>query len=190
MNLLNPSTFDARVRSGTVMQNTGFFQNDIRGKWGQDLMSKAGDGKTPDWFDPNYVAKEQSAQQASRASSNIEGLIGSSIDAIGSMSSTVLNGLSTFQQAAESIAMVGVANTQELVTSLKEDPAIATLQEGTQEAYKYLTQATRDAEQRSRLEAVRKQQLDENAAKQRDTMNKYLDRINTALENGGFKRIR
>jgi hypothetical protein len=155
------------------------------------LMSRSQSGYTPSWFNEKSAADSMAKSNVDYgASKNLEGLIGSSIDAIGSMSSTVLNGLSTFQQAAESIAMVGVANTQELVTSLKEDPAIANLQEGTQEAYKYLTQATRDAEQRSRLEAVRKQQLDENAAKQRDTMNKYLDRINTALENSGFKRIR
>jgi hypothetical protein len=174
------------------MSTPGNLRAFLESRFNPKLMSRTQAGAAaPSWFDEKAAAESMAKSNADYgASNNIEGLIGSSIDAIGSMSSTVLNGLSTFQQAAESIAMVGVANTQELVTSLKEDPAIATLQEGTQEAYKYLTQATRDAEQRSRLEAVRKQQLDENAAKQRDTMNKYLDRINTALENGGFKRIR
>jgi hypothetical protein len=123
-------------------------------------------------------------------SGGIESAIQSTVASVGSMASTVLSGLSTFQDAAAMISMSGVAQTQELVTSMKESPAIKNLEVGTQEAYAALTQATSEAEKSSRLEAKRQQQLAENAAAQRTQMNIYLERMNQALENNGFKRIR
>jgi tape measure domain-containing protein len=123
-------------------------------------------------------------------SSGIESAIQSTVASVGSMASTVLTGLSTFQDAAEMISMAGVAQTQELVTSMKESPAVKNLQVGTQEAYAALTQATSEAERSSRLEAKRQQQLAENAAAQREKLLVYMERMNQALENNGFKRIR
>jgi tape measure domain-containing protein len=123
-------------------------------------------------------------------SSGIESAIQSTVTSVGSMASTVLSGLSTFQDAAEMISMAGVAQTQELVTSMKESPAVKNLQVGTQEAYAALTQATSEAERSSRLEAKRQQQLAENAAAQREKLLVYMERMNQALENNGFKRIR
>jgi len=123
-------------------------------------------------------------------SGGIESAISSTVDSVGSMASSVLSGLSTFQSAAEMITMSGVANTQELIKASKDDPAIASLEVGTQEAYRYLTQATRDAQKAASEEAAKKAQLEANAKAQRDKMNEYLDKINQALEKNGFKRLR
>lgn len=128
--------------------------------------------------------------QKGAASHGIESAIQSTVTSVGSMASTVLSGLSTFQDAAEMISMAGVAQTQELVTSMKESPAVKNLQVGTQEAYAALTQATSEAEKSSRIEARRQQQLAENAQAQREKLLVYMERMNQALENNGFKRIR
>lgn len=134
----------------------------------------------------NQAAKEQIVAGDAGLSSAIEG----GLDSIRSGAGGLMDLLTATREGALGIAMAGMANTQELIKSTKDDPAIAALEVGTQEAYAYLTQASRDAEKQARDEASKKAQLEENAKKQRDQMVIWLDRINTSLENNGFKRFR
>jgi tape measure domain-containing protein len=123
-------------------------------------------------------------------SGTIESAITTGIESLKTGTGGLLDAMKTFQDVAVGVTSAGMAQTQELVKELKDDPAVANLQVGTQQAYEYLTQASRDLEKQARLEAVRKQQLEENAKAQRDKMTQQLERINQALENNGWKRIR
>jgi tape measure domain-containing protein len=127
---------------------------------------------------------------AMETSGAIEAGITSGIESLKSGAGGLMDVMRVFQDSASMIAMSGVAQTQELVTAIKDDPKVASLQVGTQAAYDYLDKTQRDAERESKLQAERKRQLDENAKAQRDKMNVYLERINEALEANGFKRIR
>jgi len=97
---------------------------------------------------------------------------------------------SVVSQSASGIALAGMADTQELIKATKEDPAIASLEAGTQEAYTFLTQASRDAATEAKHDAEKQATLAANAKSQREKMNEWLGKINTSLEDNGFKRIR
>lgn len=171
-------------RSGQPFRadNLNQFRNDT---FNPKLMSKPDANYTPPWFDP---AKSSATDYT--MSHAIESALQTGIESLKTGTGGMMDAIRAFQEGSSMIAMSGIANTQELTKALKDDPAVRNLQVGTQEAYEYLTQASRDLERQTRLEAVRKQQLDENAKAQREKMTEWLSRINTALENNGFKRIR
>lgn len=143
---------------------------------------------------PEPVEPPASAAVANAEPGEIGTLIGSSIDAGMEKLRTGAGGLMSVvgavQSAGAMVAMSGVANTQELITSMQDDPAIAALEEGSQEAYKFITQATLDSDNERRKEAANQKILAENAEKQREKTNQWLTRINDALEKNGFHRIR
>ena len=147
----------------------------------------------------NYLVPKPSTELKDKRLDNLfpskmETAIGSAIDSgfekLRSSGGMFGNLLSTFGSAAGMIGMAGAAQTKELVTALQESPAIASIELGSQEAYQMLNKTTTDAAAEQAREAANQKILAENAKKQRDQMNTYLDRINQALEANGFQRIR
>lgn len=169
-------------------KNLGFFREE---KFNPPLMSKPDPKHVPDWFDPKAAGKaNDAANLADRGDWGLGDALASGIESLRSGAGGLMDIVSATREAGLGIAMAGIANTQELIQATKEDPAIKSLEVGTQEAYAYLTQASRDAEKQAMDAAAKQAQLEENAKKQRDQMVIWLDRINTSLENNGFRRIR
>lgn len=98
--------------------------------------------------------------------------------------------IATVQDASAMVAMAGTANTQELIKATKEDPAIKSLEVGTQEAYSYLIQSQKEATAASKEDTARKKQLEENADRWRQKTTQWQDHVLAVLEKNGFKRIR
>lgn len=135
--------------------------------------------------------RKQIADGISSGLSNLAGGVGGSITSastalLGSLQSNVMGVVESIKQ---STVMLADTNTQ-LVKSVAEPPAIRSLQVGTQEAFDYLSQSTRDAEQRQRQAEAEKKRRDEKAEKNREQMIKWLERVNDTLEQNGFKRFR
>lgn len=133
---------------------------------------------------------ERLAAMNKAISGGIESAITTSIESLKTGSGGILDMLRVVQDSSASLAQVGMAQTKELTKTLKDDPAVKALEAGTQEAYQAMTKLMNDADKQSRLEAIRQKELAENARLQRDKMNQMLEKINEALENNGFKRIR
>jgi len=114
----------------------------------------------------------------------------SGLDSLKTGAGGLMDGWATFQSAAAGIAMSGMADTKEIISAVTEDPAIASLEAGTQEAYAFLTQGMKEAEAASRLNDDKQKQLAENAKAQRDKMTEWLSRISLAVENNGFAKAR
>lgn len=173
------------------MSTPGNLRSFLEERFNPRLMSRPQDGYTPPWF--NEKAAGEALANSGKdytASHAIESAITKSIESLKTGAGGIMDAMRTFQDTAVGISMAGMAQTQELAKELKNDPAVQNLQVGTQQAYEYMTKASRDMEKQAALESQRKRQLDENAKAQREKMNQYLDRINTALENNGWKRIR
>lgn len=148
--------------------------------------------RTQSSLDATKATADAAAQaEANRAiSGGIESAITNGIEALKTGSGGIIDMLRVVQDSSASLAQVGIAHTKELTKTLKDDPAVKALEAGTQEAYQAMTKLMNDADKQSRLEAIRQKELAENARLQRDKMNQMLEKINEALENNGFKRIR
>ena len=147
--------------------------------------------RTQSSIDATKATADAAAQaEANRAiSGGIESAITTSIESL-KTGGGILDMIRVVQDSSASLAQVGMAQTKELTKTLKDDPAVKALEAGTQEAYQAMTKLMNDADKQSRLEAIRQKELAENARLQRDKMNQMLEKINEALENNGFKRIR
>lgn len=135
--------------------------------------------------------RKQIAEGVSAGLSNIAGTVGGSITSASTalLSSLQMNVMGVVESIKQSTITLADTNTR-LVQSVAEPPAIRSLQVGTQEAFDYLSQSTRDAEQRQRQAEAEKKRRDEKAEKDREQMRKWLERINDTLEQNGFKRFR
>jgi tape measure domain-containing protein len=133
---------------------------------------------------------ERMAAVNRQISAGLEAGISSGIQSLKTGGGGILDAIRVIQDSGQMLASIGLAQTKELSTAIKDDPKISALEAGTQAAYDYLDGLTRDAERNSKLEAKRQTELAENAKSQRETMMRYLDAINKTLEANGFKRIR
>lgn len=133
------------------------------------------------------------ATEAESSGEVMSGLISSalttSIDSIKTGAGGLMDGWRTFQEVGAALAMSGMANTEE-ITKAVASPQIASLEAHSQEAYQFLTAATKEKDDRDRAKEEREKQLAANAIKQRDKMTEWLSKINTTLENHGFAKAR
>ena len=83
-----------------------------------------------------------------------------------------------------------MADTQELIKATKEDPAIASLEAGTQEAFDYLADLSRQQQGETKNVEARKAQVDANTAAWQAKLLEWQARIKQAFEDNATRKKR